>query len=405
MPTSASPCPNQTLYGTVRHVAYSRTPYLVVSTEKSVRKDVYGSIGDAVVRQAQLLRGEADSATAVVAMHPIGSPGYLPAFSHLARRGLHVIACGTRYTTGDAGLQMENALLDLAACVRDAKLRLGYQKIILVGWSGGGSLLAGYQAEAENKTISRTAAGEESVIADTEFLPADGITLMAAHRSRHHLITDFLDPSILDEDHPDSRDPELDIYDPANPHQPPFTPEYILRYRAAQYARNQRITARAVERFDGMQRGGRPDDEYCFVVHGTMADLRWVDPTVDPNDRQAKWSYLGDPRVANNSPSGLARFSTSRGWLSQWSIERAQVDAVDAAPRITVPALVVVNSADDACPPEHQRAFFANLASSDKKFHEIKGATHYFSGPDQRAHLDEAADQVIGWATEAKLLE
>lgn len=377
----------------------------MVSTEKSVRKDVYGSIGDAVVRQAQLLRGEADSTTAFVAMHPIGSPGYLPAFSHLARRGLHVIACGTRYTTGDAGLQMENALLDLAACVSDAKLRLGYEKIILVGWSGGGSLLAGYQAEAEHKTISRTASGEASVIADTEFLPADGITLMAAHRSRHHLITDFLDPSIVDEDHPDDRDPELDIYDPANPHQPPYPAGYIARYRAAQYARNQRITARALDRFEGMQRAGRPDDEYCFVVHGTMADLRWVDPTVDANDRRPGWSYLGDPHVANNSPSGLARFCTSRGWLSQWSIERAQVDAVDCAPRITVPALVVVNSADDACPPEHQRAFYAGLASDDKRFHEIKGANHYFSGADQKAHLDEAADQVISWATDAKLLQ
>src|SRR6202000_1684433 len=108
-----------------------------------------------------------------------------------------------------------------------------------------------------------------------------------------------------------------------------------------------------------------------------MADLRWVDPTVDPNDRRAGWSYLGDPRVANNSPSGLARFSTSRGWLSQWSIERAQVDAVEAAPRIPVPALVVANSADDACPAEHQREFLANVASSDKRFHEIKGANHY----------------------------
>jgi pimeloyl-ACP methyl ester carboxylesterase len=386
-------------------VEYSRTPYLVVTRERQVRKDVYGSIDDAVVRQAQLLRGPQDSDTAFVAMHPIGSPGYLPAFSHLARRGLHVVACGTRYTTGDAGLQMENALLDLAACVQDAKQRLGYDKIVLVGWSGGGSLMAGYQAEAEKKTITHTAAGEESPIADTEFLAADGITLMAAHRSRHRLITDFIDPSITDEDHPDVHDPELDIYDPANPNQPPYDDAYIARYRGAQRARNERITARALERYAAMQAAGRPDDEYCFVVPGTMADPRWVDPTVDPNDRKPNWSYLGDPRVANNSPSGLARFTTTRGWLSQWSVEYAQVDAVDAAPRITVPALVVVNSADDACPPAHQREFFAALGSVDKRFHEIKGANHYFSGGGaQKAHLDEAADKVIGFAADAGLL-
>ncbi len=384
---------------------YTRTPYLVVSREHQARKDVYGSVDDAVVRNAQLLRGEADSATVIVAMHPIGSPAYLPAFSHLARRGLHVIACGTRYTTGDAGLQMENALLDLAACVRDAKERLGYEKIVLVGWSGGGSLIATYQAEAERKTIVRTAAGEPSPIADTEFLPADGVTLMAAHRSRHHLITDFLDPSISDEDYPDTRDVELDIYDSRNPNQPPYPQEYVQRYRQAQRARNARITRRAAERLAQLKARGRLDDEFCFVVHGTMADLRWVDPTVDPNDRRPNWSYLGDPQVANNSPSGLARFCTTRGWLSQWSLDYAQVDAVDAAPRISIPALVVANSADDACPAEHQVAFYNALASTNKRFHLIKGANHYFSGGgEQRAYLDEAADQVIGWATDTQLL-
>ncbi len=385
--------------------AYTRAPYLVVSSEQSKRKDVYGSIGDSVVRQAQLLRGEKDSKTAVVAMHPIGSPGYLPAFSHLARFGVHVVACGTRYTTGDAGLQMENALLDLAACVRDAKERLGYEKIILMGWSGGGSLLAGYQAEAEKKTITHTAAGEESPIVDTEFLPADGITLMAAHRSRHRLITEFLDPSVVDEDHPDQRDPELDIYDPTNPNVAPYSEAFIATYRAAQHARNLRITARAQDRYADMQAAGRQDDEHCFVVHGTMADLRWVDPAVDPNDRRPGWSYLGDPQIANNSPSGLARFSTTRGWLSQWSVEHAQVDAVDAAPRITVPALVVVNSADDACPPAHMTEYYQALGSTQKKFHEIKGANHYFSGGgSQRGHLDEAAQTILAWAEEHELI-
>jgi hydroxymethylglutaryl-CoA lyase len=104
---------------------------------KARRKDVYGSVDDHVVRQAQLLRGSDDSDTVFVGMHPIGAPGYLPAFSHLARRGHHVIACGTRYTQGDAGLQMESALVDLAECVRDARQRWGYRRVVLVGWSGG----------------------------------------------------------------------------------------------------------------------------------------------------------------------------------------------------------------------------------------------------------------------------
>lgn len=385
--------------GVVR-VPYTRTPYLVVSKEHHQRRDVYGSIGDSVVRQAQLLRGAGPSDTVFVAMHPIGSPGYLPAFSQLARSGFHVVACGTRYTSGDAGLQMENALLDLAACVRDVKERLGYRRIILAGWSGGGSLMAGYQAEAERRVITRTAAGEPTPLADTDLIPVDALMLMAAHRSRHRLIADFLDPSITDEDRPGERDPELNLYDPDNPNKAPYSADYLARYRAAQRERNARVTARAVAELDTLRRAGRDHDESCFTVHGTMADPRWLDPAIDPNDRRPGWSYLGDPRVANDGPAGLARFCTTRGWLSQWSLEHAQVDAVDAAPRISVPTLVVANSADDAVPAAHPRDFFAALPDGDKEFHEIAGANHYFSGEgDQLSHLDTASLIVRDWVS------
>jgi dienelactone hydrolase len=378
-------------------VSYSRTPYLVVTREQSPRKDVYGSVDDHIVRQAQLLRGVDESDTVFVGMHPIGSPGYLPAFSHLARCGHHVIACGTRYTQGDAGLQMENALVDLAECVRDAKQRWGYQRIVLVGWSGGGALMAGYQAEAQERTIRQTAAGEPTPLTSTELIPGDGLVLMAAHRSRHRLITDFLDASILDEDHPDRREPALNIYDPANPDQPPYSPSFITEYRRAQVERNRRITARVLDRLESLRKDGRPDDEYCFTVQGTMADPRWVDPAIDPNDREAGTSYLGEPRLANDGTAGLARYSSLRGWLSQWALDHAQVDAVDAAPRITVPALVIANSMDNACPVPHSQDLYAALGSREKQMHIIPGANHYFSGRSGRDHLDQAVSYVDSW--------
>ena len=154
---------------------YQRTPYLVIERDTAKRKDVYGSIGDAVVLHAQLLRGEEPSSTAIVAMHPIGSPGYLPMFSGLARQGFHVIASDTRYSNGDAALQIENVLLDLGAVVQDARERLGYERVILAGWSGGGSLMMGYQAEAEQPRITQTAAGEDTPLADKKLIGADGV--------------------------------------------------------------------------------------------------------------------------------------------------------------------------------------------------------------------------------------
>ena len=136
-------------------------------------------------------------------------------------------------------------------------------------------------------------------------------------------------------------------------------------------------------------------------MHGTMADPRWLDPSIDPNDRRPGWSYLGEPRVANNSAAALARYTTTRSWLSQWSLDDAQVDAVDAAPRITVPAMVITASADDACPPSHAEAIFDALASPDKQRAEVAGANHYFSGPNGRDHLAEAA-RIIGEWTAAR---
>lgn len=377
--------------------SYSRTPFLIVHRQQSARKDVYGSIDDAVVLQAQLLRGDSPSDVVVIGMHPIGAPGYLPMFSQLARSGHHVIACATRYSNGDAALQMENVLVDLAACVADAKKRLGYERVVLAGWSGGGATMAGYQAEATERAITQTAAGEPTPLVDTELIGADALLLIATHRSRHHLLTGQLDPSITDECDPETRVPALHLYDPANRMQPPYPADFLTEYRREQIARNRRITDWAKHRLSTLKEQGREHAERCFIVFGTMADPRWVDPAVDPNDRRPGWTYMGDPEIVNDSPAGLARYTTTRSWLSQWSLDEAQVDIVDAGPRIVCPTLVVVASADDACPPSHNQAIFDALAAPDKEIRVIAGANHYFSGPDGRAHLSEAMGLIDSW--------
>lgn len=377
---------------------YTRKPFLVVSKEKSARKDVYGSIEDNIVRQAQLLRGEADSDTVIIAMHPIGSPAYLPLFSELARAGMHLIGCTTRYTVGDSAFQAENMLLDLGACVRDARERFGYKNVILAGWSGGGFSLMGYQAEAENPVIRKTAAGEPTLVAETRLPAADGVLFLAAHRSRHHLLTDFLDASITNELEPDKgRIREFNLYDPANPNQPPYSDDFLTAYRSAQRERSRRITAFAQEKLESLKRGGEPDAEFGFVVQGTMADPRWLDPAVEPNGRKPGWSYLGDPKIANMSPGALMRFTTTRSWLSQWALDTAQLDAADAAGRLSVPVLVLVNGCDDAVPVSHGTTVFGAIRHAKKEFVELPDANHYFSGSDQRGELSRAAAHVRAW--------
>jgi dienelactone hydrolase len=288
-------------------------------------------------------------------------------------------------------------VLDLAAAVRHAKERLGYERIVLAGWSGGGPLSLFYQQQAVSPTVRATPAGDPPDLTAEELIPAKALLLLAAHPSRHQVLGDSIDPSILDESDPDARDARLNLYDPANANQPPYCEDFLERFRAAQLSRVRRITAIVRERLERLRADGRPHEEHGFVVHGTCADPRVLDPTIDPNDRERGVSYLGDPRLVNDGPVGLARFCTLRSWLSQWSVDDANADGVRAGADITVPALVVANGADNACPPSYTRALYDALASEDKSAVTIEGANHYYIGDGQREHLQRSATLCTRW--------
>ena len=136
------------------------------------------------------------------------------------------------------------------------------------------------------------------------------------------------------------------------------------------------------------------------MVQGTMADPRWLDPAIEPNDRTPGSTYMGDPKIVNNSPAGLARYTTTRSWLSQWSYDDAQVDAIDAGPRISVPVLIVEMSRDNACPTSHTTGMYESIAHDDKELVTIQGADHYLSGLDQRSHISTAVGIIGQWMDE-----
>ena len=211
-------------------------------------------------------------------------------------------------------------------------------------------------------------------------------------------MTEWLDPSILDEDAPFTRDRALNIYDPACPDQPPYSAAFVARFRAAQIARNRRITKRVKDQLAALKKAGDPDAERCFTVQGTMADVRWTDPTQDPSDRPAGTCYLGDPRIANDGPVGLGRFTTLRSWLSQWSYDESRANGLLNGARVACPVLVINNTADLACTPSHAQRLFDALTSADKSIVHIKDADHYYIA--RRDLLPTATAAVCGWMDE-----
>ena len=197
---------------------YDRIPYLVAYQNNSAVRDTYGGVAELVVMESYLLKPKTKpSDTVLVFMHPIGGGAYLPMINALARGGHHVIYCNSRFRGTDSALLMEKVVEDLGECIKDAKNRLGYSKVVLAGWSGGGSLSVFYQQQAQNPTITASPSGDGPDLTKLGLIPADGIMLLAAHVSRHGTLTEWMDASILDESDPSQARPRAGPLQPRQP--------------------------------------------------------------------------------------------------------------------------------------------------------------------------------------------
>ncbi|MEE2034295.1 alpha/beta hydrolase family protein [Rhodococcus chondri] len=211
----------------------------------------------------------------------------------LARAGVPAMGLNTRYASNEPALIMERAALDLGTGVRWMADELGFDKVVLLGFSGGGSLASFYQSQAENPTVTATPAGDPAPFGDADLRPADALMLVGAHPGRARVLRHWIDGAVLDESDPYRIDPDLDLYAPGRA--APLDRQWVARYRDAQLARMRRIDAWAVDQLDEMDRTGASDRG--FVVHRTVADPRFIDTTLDPSDRRLGSMY-GDPAAA-----------------------------------------------------------------------------------------------------------
>ena len=81
---------------------------------------------------------------------------------------------------------MEKCVKDLGSVIAHCKDVLEYDKVVLAGWSGGGSLSAFYQSQAENPTVTTPVD-----LCNANLPKADGLLLMAAHSSRAKILTEW----------------------------------------------------------------------------------------------------------------------------------------------------------------------------------------------------------------------
>lgn len=327
--------------------------------------------------------------TAVVLMHPSSNFMGHYALPHLARAGVDAIGMTTRYLGNESTLLIENCVVDIGSVIRALRDE-GYDRVVLVGNSGGGGVAALYQEQAEHPTLTSAPCGGGPDLTAADLPPVDALIMLMAHPGRASVLTEKLDPAIVDEHAPFVRDPQLDMFDTG--HGPPYSEAFLTEYRAAQRRRNDRITDWAIEQLDAAlaRSDGRVHD-LPFVVHGTHADPRALDPTLDPSDRPVGQTQWGPPDVANLIPATLGHYTTLRSWRSQWSARESRGHGPERLQRVSVPVHVIYGTADPGCYPGHARALYDAVPHDRKRLTPIVGGGHYLTGqPEQCAAMVRA---------------
>lgn len=364
--------------------------------------------------------------TVVCFMHPQADMSRHYATPYLTAAGYAVFAQNSRWLNNDALCIHERLLLDVAAGLRCLRRR-GFEHIVLCGNSGGGSLYCFYQSQAATVPPNRlraTPSGEPLDLNAHELPPADGVVLLAAHLGEGRILMRMIDPSLSDERDPLSCDASLDAYDPANGYRPPpassrYAPEFVARYRSAQEARVARLDASARAHLAARSAGraeltssdfaARPWAQQAralrasvahphMIIFRTEADLRALDLSLDPSERDAGTLYSYRPDLTNYMELGFARVTTPRAWLSTWSGPSSQAAVEHTAPAVTVPSLVTYYTGDNAIFPADAQAAFAALGSADKQLVSAPGDHYGFGvGTQERSGAPIAVGHIVDW--------
>jgi hypothetical protein len=336
--------------------------------------------------------------------------------SELARRGFLVLCMNPRSDNNEALVRWEDNALDVRSGMTFLRAQPGVTKVLLWGFSGGGTTSSFYQAVAENGT--NYCKGATKLINCGEALsklpPADGLILVDANPGNAAMALSRMngavinDAAIVGQNARPQIDPALDPFSAANGFNPKGASKYSeafqKAYSAAQAVRMNRLIELAQSRLREIENGtGRfSDDDGFLVARAEAAELMLLDPSIHhttahpqkllKNDgtivRQVVESVRpAQPELATAS-SSLAQgalFLTLRSFLSAYAI-RAKDSMADidwcstnnsvpcAIQAISVPLLVTAMSANSYF--RFNEVHYELAKSTDKDFIIIEGATH-----------------------------
>lgn len=339
--------------------------------------------------------------TVVCMMHPRGDMSRHYAIPYLLEAGYAAFGQAGRWVNNDIGLIHEMLITDVAAGVRELKRR-GFERVVLLGNSGGGALYTFYQSQACTPPpgrLTHTAAGDPYDLNTMDLPEADGIVQLATHLGQGVLLLGCIDPSVMNEDDPLSINPELDMFNPDNGFREPeqsstYSAEFLSLYRAAQRGRVARIDAlargfievqrhhqreMANEAFEGLS---LKQKEFVWrralvgrfmEIHRTEANPAYCDLSIHPSERDYGSFFSPRPDLFNYIEAGFGKYQTPRAWLSTWSGLTSRASTLECIPKITIPTLVISYTSDNVVFIRDLQAIHTASGAKDKQIHYVDG--------------------------------
>lgn len=210
---------------------------------------------------------EEKSKIGIVVIHSDDDYSTFPIGGELARRGYRTL-CGQ---VRDPGATLEERMRDILHVVQFLKEYPGIEKVVLMGHSGGATLMSAYQSAAENGTgIYQGSNMLSPCTLDEELIPADGLMTLDSNWGNGSMTLFSIDPSVVEENGRIRIDPELDPFQEKNGYAPDgshYSEAFLKKFLEAQAERNNRIIHQALDRLTVLNAGkGFYAEDEPFVV-------------------------------------------------------------------------------------------------------------------------------------------
>ncbi len=224
---------------------------------------------------------------------------------YLATRGIGFLRWNTRFRGFESTFLLDHALVDIGVGVRWLREVQGIETVALLGNSGGGSLMAGYQAQAVYHHVTPLDGGA----------PAAGFTDLSYYRRLRgqrrctwparcpHRVDGCLGHRRKRCRWPGIRNSTCSAQSTARPSLTISSPATAGR----RLPETRAITDRAEAELKLAKAAGSSDRPFTVLFR---ADPRMVDPALEPTKRPAFVCYAGQPVKANRSAYGIAAACT-----------------------------------------------------------------------------------------------